>query len=209
MGRVLLSLLLALGVNGAAWADTGGAAHTGTGTLPDLEDCLARNLDRYEWLMEVHADQPLEAIEGGIWFVEDVKHCGTLGIVRCDLSAAPVPCQHGLAARLDALAAEVRATLPAPEAVRNDPGEGGPDGWAMRLYESSHALAGGRSAGSDCAGASRVMAAWCAAHEAGNRLRDAIMAWQVARYMGEVPDAVTAGWARRPPPVHPRPRPMD
>ncbi|HBZ44807.1 MAG TPA: hypothetical protein DEO85_12280 [Maritimibacter sp.] len=170
--------------------------------LPDVQTCLNDYVETYEWLLEVHADTPLEDVEGGLWHVEDVKYCGTLGIVRCDRTGDTVPCQHALAARIDGIARDVRETLLPPEAVAGEP-----DGWAKRLYDASHALAFGSSAGDDCAGATPRMEAWCAAHEAGNRLRDAVMAWQVARYLGAVPSAVEAGWAEKNPAKPPKPRP--
>lgn len=44
--------------------------------LPDVQTCLNDYVETYEWLLEVHADTPLEDVEGGLWHVEDVKYCG-------------------------------------------------------------------------------------------------------------------------------------
>ena len=83
------------------------------------------------------------------------------------------------------------------------PGEPGSD---LAFYARLHALAHGRSAGADCAGHDEQMTAWCAAREANRRLQNAVLAWQLARFMGAAPDAVTAGWADQPPPLRPRAR---
>ena len=51
------------------------------------------------------------------------------------------------------------------------------------------------------------MQAWCEAREANSRLRSAVLAWQVARFLGVADPAVEAGWAKPPPPVRPHARP--
>ena len=153
--------------------------------LPDFASCLNRAVALYE------RDRPAEADVVGILY------CGTLGIVRCDRSPAPYPCQHALAETQEALRQQVLATLPPPEALA----DAGP------LYRLSHALAVGRSAGPDCAGTTEPMEAWCEAHEASLRLADAILTWQLARAKDAAPAAIEAGWAAPPPPVAPRLRP--
>ncbi|MBV7409435.1 hypothetical protein [Maritimibacter sp. DP1N21-5] len=167
--------------------------------LPDLQTCLNSYVDDYEWLLEVHADDVLEDIEGGIWHVEEVPNCVTMAIMICDAAEASYACQRDLADEERALAEAIRAGLP-------DPDRGG-DGWAKRLYAATYDLAHGISAGDDCAGTEDPMTSWCLAREEGNRLRDAVSAWQVARYLDLVPPATEAGWAGPPPPLRPLPRP--
>lgn len=168
--------------------------------IPALGACLNAHMAKYEWLMAVNAKASLEDIPGGLWHAGDVAHCGTLGIVRCDRGDDPLGCQAALRAEQDDLSAKVRAVLPAP-----DPGAG--ETWPEQLYFAAYALAHGASAGADCAGAPKAMTAWCEAREASFRLRDAVLAYQVARYLGRVPSAIEAGWASAPDPVTPKRRP--
>jgi len=187
----------------ALWLMAGGAPHMALADeLPELQTCINGYVDTYEWLLEVHADTPVEEIEGGIWHVENVTYCGTLGIVRCDRSDNPIDCQIALRGEQDRLADTIRADLPDPGAVGEDR-----DSWPVRLYEAAHALAHGSSAGPDCAGSPRRMEVWCEARQASNRLRNAMHAWEIARYFGAVPPATKAGWAGPPAPERPRPRP--
>ncbi|MGH1368807.1 MAG: hypothetical protein ACRBCL_09330 [Maritimibacter sp.] len=169
------------------------------GELPALPTCIDRHMAKYDWMLEVHAATPLDDVMGGLWHAQEVTYCGTLGIVRCDRSDAPLPCQEALRAEQDALAQTVRAGLP-------DPADLEATTRAEHLYEAVYALAHGRSAGADCAGADEVVRVWCEAREASFRLRDAVLAWQVAQFLGRVPRAVEAGWAKAPPPVRPRAR---
>ncbi|WP_407492639.1 hypothetical protein [Pseudooceanicola sp. MF1-13] len=171
--------------------------------LPDVQTCLNIHVGRYEWLLDIHADTPVEYIPGGIWHVEQVLNCGTIGIVRCDLAEdlqQRVACQKDLRADLDDLTASVKRGL-------TDPAEVTGEGWPERLYSVSHALAHGSSAGPDCANDTEVMQVWCEANQATNRLRNAMLAWEVGRYLDITPDAIEAGWAAPPPPIRPRQRP--
>lgn len=186
--RTLLAFLLLAAP--PAWAEE----------LPDVQSCLDAYVDRYEWLLDIHADTPIEEVEGGIWHVEDVSYCGTLGIVRCDRSDDPIACQIALADTQDEITAKVKEDLPAPADVAGD-------GWPKRLYEAAYALAHGSSAGPDCVGQPERFKVWCEANYASNRLRNAVHAWEVARYLGAAPSAIDAGWAGPPPPVMPRARP--
>ncbi|WP_375173532.1 hypothetical protein [Pseudooceanicola sp.] len=177
-----------------------GAAEARAEYIPDLQTCLNAHVGRYEWLLDIHADTPVDEIPGGIWHPGNVHYCGTLGIVRCDRSDDPVACQIDLAERQDRITAAVKRDLPPPaELEGND--------WPVRLYEAAHALAHGTSAGPDCAGQPDLFEAWCEANAASHRLRLSVMAWEVARYLGAAPKATEAGWAGPPPVLRPRVRP--
>lgn len=168
--------------------------------LPDFATCMDQALAGFERALVRLAQVPdLDPFEVG-GFTE-VSYCGGVGIVRCDRSGDPVPCQEGLVAEQQALNARVLAGLPEPEALQ---GHGDP--LARALYPPLYALADGTSAGPDCAGTEPVFGAWCKAWAANDALRVSIRAWELARYLGAVPDAITAGWARVPPPIRPRAR---
>lgn len=192
-GAAALALVPALGA---------GAALAQDAALPDFQTCMDIELAHFEQRLSMHAEVPLEDVAGGLWQVTDTYYCGTVGIVRCDRSDRRVACQEELEAEQDEMAEAVRAGLPDPDSVGAQD-----EGWAGRLYRQAHALALGSSAGPDCAGNDELMEAWCAAREANTRLRSAILAWQVGRYLGITESAVDAGWANPPPPVRPRPRP--
>ena len=183
------ALLCLCALSAPAWAED----------LPELETCLSGYMADYDWRLEVTADQPLEDIEGGIWHPEEVANCVTMAIMICDDSTTPFACQRDLADRERALAETIRDGLPEPDRTGTD--------WAERLYALTYDLALGISAGDDCAGTEDPMLSWCMAREEGNRLRDAVDAWQVAQYLGLVPPAIEAGWASPPPPRRPPPRP--
>ncbi|TNF22020.1 MAG: hypothetical protein EP318_05225 [Rhodobacteraceae bacterium] len=170
--------------------------------LPAFQTCIDIEADRYEWSLAVHRSRALEAADFHLWEVLGVEYCGTVAITRCDRSEAPIACQQALVAEQVALRERVIADLPDPAAVAaTDPP------LAKNLYTRAHALARGISAGPDCAGAEDPLRTWCEAREANNRLQDAVLAWQVARYLGVAKTARAAGWAHRPPPVRPRTRP--
>ncbi|MDU8910537.1 hypothetical protein [Aestuariicoccus sp. MJ-SS9] len=160
--------------------------------LPEFATCLDIENARFERALRRDVAAGVAAFEAGD--VTGAEYCGTVGIVRCDRSAAPYDCQHALAAEQDALANAVRALLPAPE---GDP-----------LYQALWALARDVSAGPDCAGQNEAFTAWCAAREANRRLMSVVLAWQSARYLGRVPPATEAGWADAPPPRRPVARPL-
>lgn len=169
--------------------------------LPDFATCMAIHADRYERDLKRHKAGP-EADSFEIGSMRPTDFCGTVGIVLCDRSEAPLPCQHALAEQQEAMRQKVLAVLPAPEEVAGRQGAG-----SDALYPAVYALAHDRSAGDDCAGDTEVMAAWCAAREANRRLASAVLAWQLARYLDAAPPATEAGWARPAPPTRPRSRP--
>lgn len=170
------------------------------GELPDFASCLSQEMARFE---RVVATEPFDAGDDliAIYGVSGVEFCGTVGIVRCDRSENPLGCQNGLAVRQDILRAHVLDQLPAPAQVASSAA------FSSRLYEITHALAHGTSAGQDCAGYQPVLEMWCRAREANGRLRAAVLAWQVARHMHAVSPAFEAGWVRLPEPTRPRSRP--
>lgn len=188
-----LACLLFLAMTGAALAQQP--------QIPTFQTCMDIYMDRYEQKLIVNSGVDIDAVQGGLWDVGQVYSCGGGGIVLCDRTGAPIPCQRDLAAKQDAMTAQVLDDLPEPGAVA------GPD-WVTALYDRTYLLATGSSAGPDCAGMPDLMEAWCGANEANNRLRIAVLAWQIARWAGEVPSALESGWVRRPPAVRPRPRPQ-
>ncbi|WP_425098451.1 hypothetical protein [Tropicibacter sp. S64] len=177
------------------------AEETAPEPLPSFADCMNAEVARYERALkrvqDLPGSQPFEIGDMG-----GTEFCGTVGIVICDRSDAPLPCQHALAVEEDALAAQIVATLPEPDAVAGKAGQ-----WSDGLYPLVYALAQDRSAGPDCAGDTDVMAAWCDAREASRRLGSAVLAWQLARFLDAAPGAIEAGWASAPPPTRPVARP--
>lgn len=172
--------------------------------LPDFDTCLSGEILRYEQAVEAFA--PTEAEKAGypLANVSGVEFCGTIGIVICDRSDNQLGCQKALAVEQDIWRARVLTELPGPEEETAAEGENDFD---ARLYTQLFHLAHGMSAGMDCAGATPRMEMWCRAREANNRLRAAVLAWQVARHQGRVAPAFEAGWIAAPEPVRPRARP--
>ncbi|MBN7785539.1 hypothetical protein JYP51_11435 [Ponticoccus gilvus] len=173
--------------------------------LPDFATCMDMEAARYERALKRLREMP-DAQEFEIGDERGTGYCGSVGIVLCDRLEVPEQvqdCQLALAAEQLALAAKVRDALPDPETVQT----GG--AFERALYPQVYALAEGISAGPDCDGAEAAFQAWCAAWEANNRLSTAVLAWQLARFMGLAEPATAAGWADRPPPVRPRAREED
>ena len=169
--------------------------------LPDFATCNDLEIARFERdLKYLRAGPEADSFEVGS--TRGTDYCGTVGITRCDMSEDRVPCQQALAAEQDALRARVVALLPEAGEVRGRAGED-----SDALYPALLAMAQDRSTGDDCAGTTLAAGASCAAREANRRLASAILAWQMARFLDAAPDAVTAGWARVPPPTRPRARP--
>lgn len=185
MKAALAYLALVYGaLAGAVWAEE-------LEPIPAFADCLRGEVARFE--------RDLGRARSGNYaglaqYVDGrgVDVCGVGGIILCDRGAEPLACQHALAEEQEALRLAVLASLPAPEAAG--------------LYEKVHALAFGRSAGDDCAGASPVIGAWCETIEATRRLEMAVLAYQVARDAGAVETAYALGWAEALGPVRPRVR---
>lgn len=178
-----------------------GATHAEEEALPDLATCMDVEVARFERELRSfqeagHAERVFDI--AGTWGVE---YCGTLGIVRCDRSEDPLACQRGLVRQQDDLRKAVVSALRLPPAPSED------EAFAAQLYRRVWALSQGRSAGPDCAGATPRFAHWCEAREANIRLRNAMLAWQVARHLGLSAPATEDGWASPPPPVRPQLRP--
>lgn len=170
--------------------------------LPDFGTCMDLEAARYERTLKRLREMPEEQ-EFEIGDERGTGYCGSVGIVLCDRLEVPAEvqgCQLALAGEQLALAAKVRAALPDPAEVET----GGP--FEQALYPQVYALAEGISAGPDCDGAERAFQTWCEAWEANNRLSTAVLAWQLARFMGVAEPATKAGWADTPPPVRPRAR---
>lgn len=181
---------------------TTGAALAQDVALPAFQTCIDIEADRYEWALAVHRTRSLEAADFHLWEVLGVEYCGNIAITLCDRSDDPIACQQALVAEQMALQAAVIRDLPVPETV-----DAPEPPLPQALYERAYALAQGISAGPDCEGADDPIRTWCEAREANNRLQDAVLAWQVARYLGVAKTARAAGWAHPPPPVRPRTRP--
>src|SRR6056297_610644 len=197
MGRVMFLLAL--------WSGLGLiplAALAQPDTLPDFQTCMDVEIAGFEQDLSRLMETPADERDFDIGDVRGVDYCGTVGIVRCDRSDAPIPCQQALTVEQEALHKRVLALLPEPDAPT------APDApFAKRLYASVWALAHGSSAGPDCAGMPLQLETWCATREANRRVQTSVLAWQAARYLGLAEPAVSAGWARPPPPTRPRQRP--
>lgn len=170
--------------------------------LPDFATCMDMEAERYERALKRLREMPDEQ-EFEIGDERGTGYCGSVGIVLCDRLEVPEEvqaCQLRLAGEELELAAKVRASLPDPSEVD----AGGP--FERALYPQVYALAEGISAGPDCDGAAPAMQTWCEAWEANNRLSTAVLAWQLARFLGVAETATEAGWARPAPPVRPRAR---
>lgn len=174
--------------------------------LPSFAACMDEEAARFERALKRLREMP-EAQEFEIGDTRGTGYCASVGFVHCDrlegLEAVQA-CQLTLAAEQDALATKVRAGLPTPEAL-----EGQGDAFEQTLYPRLHALALGGSAGPDCAGDIPQRETWCEAWEANNRLSNAVLAWQLARWLGAAETAVAAGWAQEPPPKRPRAREVE
>lgn len=168
--------------------------------LPDFATCMAVVVARYEQDLARLLEQPEEDREFDIGDMRETEFCGTIGIVRCDRSEAPLDCQRALTAEQEALKVAILKTLPAPETVA----EGG---FAAQVFRRAYALSQGISAGPDCDGQSEALQAWCETREAGGSLETAVLAWQAARYLGLAEPATVAGWAVPPAPTRPKARP--
>ncbi|MBP0481929.1 hypothetical protein [Sagittula salina] len=199
MRLVVLAIVASIGAGGASAKDT-----TETFTpLPSFGECMDGEAARFERALRRLCEMP-EDQEFEIGDTRGTGYCGSVGFVLCDRKGAldkVEACQLALAAEQDMLAERIRATLPAPEDVT---GRGGD--FEQALYPRVHAMAMGLSAGPDCDGDIPQRRTWCIAWEANNRLRDAVLAWQLARYLDAVETAVVAGWAEVPPPKRPQAR---
>lgn len=169
--------------------------------LPEFGTCMNIEIAQYERALGQLRNRAVAKQIFDIGRVDGVEFCGTIGIVRCDRSDTPLPCQNVLTQTQEALRAQVLMQLPPP-----------PDGDSSKafpgdLYAQLLALAHGISAGPDCAGTNEVLRVWCETREANGRLRLAVQAWQIARYLDQVVPAIEAGWASPPPPLRPRARP--
>lgn len=171
--------------------------------LPDFASCMAAEISRYDRGLASWAPTAFERAGHPVSDVSAVEFCGTVGIVICDRSENALGCQRALAVEQDILRARVLDQLPEPS---SEAGSQQAD-FATRLYRITHALAHGSSAGPDCAGTEARLEMWCRAREANGRLRTAVMAWRVARYLGNVPAAAEAGWIAPPKPLRPQSRP--
>lgn len=196
MSRVIgLAMGVVLGASGAMAQD---------GRLPDFATCMDIEADRFEWKLRIHRKRDIDAADFYLWNVLGVEYCGNIAITRCDRSDDPIPCQQALVgAQLD-LHREVLVHLPAPDTLSDADGD-----LANELYVRAYDLAHGISAGPDCDGSDDPIYTWCEAREANNRLQNAVLAWQVARWLGAAEPARVAGWAKAPPPVRPRVRPEE
>lgn len=174
--------------------------------LPDFATCMDIEIARFERALTWLHRREGGAEEFSIAGVQGVYYCGSVGIVSCDRSEAPIPCQKQLVDRQDNLSVAVLNHLPKPDAVAFDT-EAWNGHWAVPFYARAFALARGTSAGPDCAGSTEVLQVWCEAREANTRLQNAVLAWEVARYLDLVAPAVEIGWVNPPPPVRPRLRP--
>ncbi len=170
--------------------------------LPSFQACIDTEVARYERNLRALRATEADRRSFDIGDVRGFVYCGSVGIVRCDRSDAPLPCQRALEAEQDALRAEVLAALPEPAGPARE-------GFAEQLYATLWDLAHGVSAGADCAGMDDPMQSWCAAWEANSRLKTAVLLWQAGRYLDRAAPATEVGWASIPPPTRPRVRPED
>lgn len=181
-GRIILA---------GALAATGAMAEDGPAPLPPYPECLARAVAHFE--MEFARTGLADAREDFAIVERDrVEYCGTLAIVACDRTDAPLDCQGRLAEAQWARRAAVLDSLPPPAEVTGDPV------WAGGLYPTLWGVAHGSSAGPDCAGADAAYAAWCETRAASRKLAEAVALWQVARLLGAAGPAVEAGWVEAP-----------
>lgn len=168
--------------------------------LPEFATCMAIAVARFEQDLARLRERPETEREFDIGDMRETEFCGTIGIVRCDRSEAPLDCQRALTAEQEALKRAVLASLPAPETVADT-------SLAGQVLRRAFALSEGTSAGPDCDGQAEPLQVWCETREANGSLRTAILAWQAARYLDLAEPATVAGWAGPPPPTRPRARP--
>lgn len=166
--------------------------------LPPFKACMDREAERFEWRLTIHRARALDAPDFDLWYVQGVEYCGNIGVTLCDRTGVPIPCQKALIAEQDALRASVLTGLPEPTTT---------EGLPEQLYAQAYALAHGSSAGPDCAGAPELRATWCEAREANLRLQNAVLAWQVGRWLNITKPALVSGWAGHAQPRRPRERP--
>ncbi len=164
-------------------------------TLPDFASCKDGEIAQFERDLARARSTSYQGLAPHL-DVRGIDVCGVGGIILCDRTEAPLPCQHMLADKQEALRGQILQTLPAPEAAASTGG----------LYGAVWALAKGSSAGDDCAGATPVMQAWCEAREATRRVEMAVLAYQLAREGGDMASAFELGWAQVPAPVRPKAR---
>ncbi|MEM7722150.1 MAG: hypothetical protein AAF376_07220 [Pseudomonadota bacterium] len=167
----------------------------------DYPTCMAEAMGQFEAdLAAANSRAPAPNVE--IVSRDAVQYCGTLAVVACDRSAAPLACQDDLADRQQVLRRAILNAVPDPAEVTGlDPV------WSDRLYPQLWAVAHGTSAGPDCAGADDVYVAWCRTWQANLKVSEAVILWQVARVLGAAPSGVEAGWIAPPSPMRPMERP--
>ncbi len=174
-------------------------AETEPEPLPDFSTCMNREVARFERQLVALENVP-DLLPFAVGGTTGAIYCGGVGIVNCDRTGTPIPCQHRLAVKQELLATQVLMSLPEPDSFETEGDLG------QTLYPQLYALARGTSAGDDCAGAEPALKAWCRAWQANSRLSVTIHLWELARYLGQAEPAVTAGWADEPPLVRPRAR---
>ena len=162
--------------------------------LPDFKTCNDAGIARFELDLKRAKSAHYQGLADPVDAAQ-VDVCGVNGIIQCDRGDAPLPCQHALATRQEALRMAILESLPA---ANSEP--------TNQLYPSVLALAHGSSAGDDCAGSTPVMEAWCEAREATRRVEMAVLAYQLAREEGAMEPAFELGWAQEPQPVRPKAR---
>lgn len=180
-----------------------GMARAGNAALPDYDGCLDLQAARFERDLQRHRASPFadRFAVGDEWAM---AYCQDVGRYWCDQTATPLPCLVALTDRQEVLREVIFGTLPAPDQVL---AQEQANAWLDGLYPRMWLLAQDRSAGPDCGGMAPEAAARCEAYEAGLRLGVTVGAWHLARYLDVAPDAVSAGWAKVPPPTRPRLRP--
>lgn len=183
----------------------GGAVAAQTEAPPEpvgaYDTCIAEAVAHFEAELSRARNRP-SGPEFDIVTRDRAEFCGVLAIAGCDRSEAPLACQAELATRQVDLRVDILAAVPEPaEVAGRDPL------WSDGLYPTLWAVARGSSAGPDCAGADEVYRHWCDTRQAGLKVSEAVMLWQVARLLGAAVSATEAGWAEAPPPPEPTPRP--
>ena len=90
-------------LGGMIWGSAAAAVWAQPDPLPDFATCMDMTVARYEQDLRRLRARPEEARDFDIGDVRGVDFCGTVGIVRCDRSEDPLPCQRRLSAEQDAL----------------------------------------------------------------------------------------------------------